>query len=322
VNNDTGWTCTNPIGSDIIGTNDILFQQISGTGVDGDVYGPSSSTLNGVCIYSDTTGKLLTTTPVVMDAIGNVNNVSNLEITGAVRDSNDNELIEFHSVGSAVNNIRIDNATTGNSPGIDAVGTDTNINLTLRSKGTGKLVFNTLQFPLNDGTSGQVLTTNGSGVLSFTDQSGGTKRVFIALDQKASGTAGGTFTNGAWQTHALTTSSGNGGAFASLSSNQVTLQPGSYFITGWCIGYRVNVFQTRIQNITSGTTIGIGTVVSTTTNQAIGSASIVSTYLSIVSVTVIQLQARCTNTRASDGFGIAGGFAVGEVYAALNIEEL
>ena len=43
-----------------------------------------------------------------------------------------------------------------------------NANLTLSPGGTGKVVIDGLSFPTADGTSGQVLQTNGSGTLSFT----------------------------------------------------------------------------------------------------------------------------------------------------------
>jgi hypothetical protein len=42
-----------------------------------------------------------------------------------------------------------------------------NANLELSANGTGTVVINGLQFPTTDGSSGDVLTTNGSGVLSF-----------------------------------------------------------------------------------------------------------------------------------------------------------
>ena len=48
-----------------------------------------------------------------------------------------------------------------------ATGDDTNIDLKLTPKGTGKLNLDGIKFPNTDGSAGQVLQTNGSGVLSF-----------------------------------------------------------------------------------------------------------------------------------------------------------
>ena len=49
--------------------------------------------------------------------------------------------------------------------------TNTNANLTLAGNGTGKVLISNLSYPSADGTAAQVLTTNGSGVLSFSNAS-------------------------------------------------------------------------------------------------------------------------------------------------------
>jgi len=48
-----------------------------------------------------------------------------------------------------------------------------NSNLTLLPNGTGKVVIDGLTYPIADGSANQVVKTNGSGVLSFTDAGGG-----------------------------------------------------------------------------------------------------------------------------------------------------
>ena len=59
---------------------------------------------------------------------------------GAIDDPNGNELIKFPStVASAVNEITVSNAATGNPPKVEATGGDTNIGLNLVSKGTGEV---------------------------------------------------------------------------------------------------------------------------------------------------------------------------------------
>lgn len=59
---------------------------------------------------------------------------------GFIADPNGNEILEFDSVGGAVNHIAVLNSTTGNAPAIMAYGTNTNINLNLRSKGSSGVV--------------------------------------------------------------------------------------------------------------------------------------------------------------------------------------
>jgi hypothetical protein len=84
-----------------------------------------------------------------------------------IKDTNNNELVNFSTTASAVNEITVKNAATTAAPEISATGTDTNIDLKLTPKGSGKLDLDGIKFPNADGTSGQVLQTNGSGVLSF-----------------------------------------------------------------------------------------------------------------------------------------------------------
>ena len=56
---------------------------------------------------------------------------------GMIRDVNNNELIKFTQTASAVNEITITNAATGNNPTVSVTGGDTNIDLALTGKGTG-----------------------------------------------------------------------------------------------------------------------------------------------------------------------------------------
>lgn len=59
-----------------------------------------------------------------------------------IYDANDNEVAEFESVTSAVNNIGFVNAATGNPAIIKAKGGDTNIGIELTPKGTGEVTIN------------------------------------------------------------------------------------------------------------------------------------------------------------------------------------
>jgi hypothetical protein len=57
----------------------------------------------------------------------------------AIFDTNNNQEIAFTATGSAVNYLTIINAATGNGPSINASGADTNVDLNLNSKGSGKV---------------------------------------------------------------------------------------------------------------------------------------------------------------------------------------
>ena len=54
-----------------------------------------------------------------------------------INDGNDNEALKFITTPSAVNELSITNAATGNAPSISATGGDTNISINLVPKGTG-----------------------------------------------------------------------------------------------------------------------------------------------------------------------------------------
>jgi len=63
-------------------------------------------------------------------------------IINKINDSNGNEEIIFTATGSAVNELTIANAATGNNPNITASGSDTNIGINLTPKGIGEITFN------------------------------------------------------------------------------------------------------------------------------------------------------------------------------------
>ena len=60
---------------------------------------------------------------------------SSLYLVGNIKDGSNNNLAAFSANGSAVNYLDIANAATGFGPTLSAIGTDTNIRLTLQSKG-------------------------------------------------------------------------------------------------------------------------------------------------------------------------------------------
>ena len=91
----------------------------------------------------------------------------------SILDTNGAELFKLTATSSAVNEITYNNAATGNKPTFTASGDDSNIGISIQPKGTGTVTIDALTFPAADGTSGQILQTNGSGVLSFTTASSG-----------------------------------------------------------------------------------------------------------------------------------------------------
>lgn len=74
--------------------------------------------------------------------VGRINASTNkISFQANLIDSNGNEVLEHTATASAVNHINITNAATGNGATIQTVGGDTNIDLTITTKGTGTLKF-------------------------------------------------------------------------------------------------------------------------------------------------------------------------------------
>lgn len=149
-----------------------------------------------------------------------------------------------------------------------------------------------------------------------------TEDYILIRDEKSTGTDGGTFTSGAWQTRTLTTEVVDTGNLASLAANQITLQPGTYRVAWSTPGNDVRLHKSRLRNITAGTTTVVGT--SEDAGNSGGSAPAERSTcssgrgrFSITAATVFELQHQCNTTKATNGFGVATGMSEIEVYATI-----
>jgi len=69
-------------------------------------------------------------------------NMTSPQVITGINDTNGNELLKVTATGSAVNEVTLANAATGNAPSLSATGGDTNIGLALSSKGTSGVTIN------------------------------------------------------------------------------------------------------------------------------------------------------------------------------------
>lgn len=103
------------------------------------------------------------------------------KVVTSINDTNGNQLINVTATASAVNEITLANAATGNAPTITASGDDTNISLSLNAKGSGTV--NVGSIPVVTTSGAQTLTdktlttpkigtsildTNGNELIAFT----------------------------------------------------------------------------------------------------------------------------------------------------------
>ena len=140
-------------------------------------------------------------------------------------------------------------------------------------------------------------------------------------DEKADNTDGGTFTSGSFQTRTLNTSVTNEISGASLSSNQITLPSGTYFINASAGANYVSRHKAKLRNTTDSSDTLIGT---TEFSGRDGLAdyitrSFVIGRFTIASQKTFELQHRCETTNANTGYGEGSNFGVTEVYTDVQI---
>ena len=167
-------------------TNTHLTLTGSGTGKVriGGLYYPNVDGANGQVLQTNGAGTL----SWVNNAGGGGGSTGDLSIIGS----------EIH--GPSNGDIRLKPGGTGNII-LDAVTVhdntistnSSNANLELSGNGSGSVTINNLKFPTADGTTGQVLRTDGSGNLSFID--GGTQNLFATVTGDSGSTTANTTTD-------------------------------------------------------------------------------------------------------------------------------
>lgn len=145
-------------------------------------------------------------------------------------------------------------------------------------------------------------------------------RTAYIKDVKASGSNGGTFTSGAWQTRDLNDLSGDT-EFVSLSSNQFVLQPGKYITRSLAPAHNANIHKAKLRNITDSTDDIMGKVAHSA-SSSVATDSSVTGVIEILVPTTFEIQHRCAVTKATNGFGAAASFGVDEVYTTVEITKI
>lgn len=143
----------------------------------------------------------------------------------------------------------------------------------------------------------------------------------VLSEEQTSGTAGGTFTSGSYQTRTLNTTSGSCN-FVTLTSNQFTLTAGQYELEADAPAFKVDEHKIKIRNITAASDTAIGTSESTASTDDVVTRSFLSAAFTLTSSATFELQHRGSTTRATDGFGLANTFGDDEVYSKIRVRRL
>jgi len=124
------------------------------------------------------------------------------------------------------------------------------------------------------------------------------------------GTNGGDLTNGAWRTRTLNTEDFDADGITSLSSNQFTLQAGTYYIEAFTTQYRTDLTSSRIYNATDSSVVSEGLGVHSSSGQNLQAVGYVSGTVTISGAKAFEIQSRCQTTKASNGAGVSdSGFS-------------
>jgi hypothetical protein len=158
----------------------------------------------------------------------------------------------------------------------------------------------------------EVLTYSGSAWVAVGGAAGASYAVF--RDEKTNGTAGGTQTSGSFLTRDLNTTQFNNITGASLSSNQVTLAAGTYYVDA-IAPQKGPQGALRWYNITDSSVAVAG---QTNYFEAWGEFKLFG-YFTIAAQKVFELQYRSSATEAGNGLGVAKSFSIPEVYAMVSL---
>jgi hypothetical protein len=142
-------------------------------------------------------------------------------------------------------------------------------------------------------------------------------------DQKASGTAGGSFANGAYRVRDLNTVVRNviAGASLNAANGQFTLPAGTYWIAWRAPGALVNLHKSRLFNVTDNSVPagGLGSVAEASNSVGSQTNSEGGVLVTITSAKAFRIEHRCQSTRNTDGFGRAASFGDTETYTRVSI---
>ena len=169
----------------------------------------------------------------------------------------------------------------------------------------------TLKLPSTTGSAGQVLSvasanhSSTNAELEFAAAAGGKFASYAILQNQHSGTSAnlGTFTAGDWRTRDINTEVADADNIVTLSSNQFTLQAGSYLIRFTQTAYAVNRLAVRLRNITDTSTAGFGEAAYYNAGQGNVWSTSGITRVVISGAKVFEVQGRVETTKSSNGYG-------------------
>lgn len=137
-------------------------------------------------------------------------------------------------------------------------------------------------------------------------------------DVKVAGTNGGAGATGSFITRDLNTAGGDT-SFSSIGSNQITLDPGTYFCHFIVPLFGTGLSQSRLYDTTGTAVLIEGASVTSADDQV---SSVISGQFTLTASSTIEVQVRITSTNGLVSLGQPSNFSTNEVYTQGYIEQI
>lgn len=135
---------------------------------------------------------------------------------------------------------------------------------------------------------------------------GGNNLSWVYLrDKKTQATPGGSTSTGSWLTRDLTEEVYDPDGICALSSNQIVLEEGTYFILASAPGHMVSGHQARLYNVTDSSLLVLGSTEYCHPSYPMITRSLIFGFFQVGASKYLEIQHKCNTARATDGFGPA-----------------
>lgn len=155
---------------------------------------------------------------------------------------------------------------------------------------------------ITPGTANTKLTTNGSGTVEWASDV--TNQYYTVWQSAAYNASGGTFTSATDVTRTLTDES-DPGNIGSLSSNQITLEAGTYYVDAKVPANRVGFHVAWLYDTTGASTLIDGSAEYSDTANNDPTSSVIQGTFTLSGSSVLEIRHRCATSRSGDGLGLA-----------------
>ena len=151
--------------------------------------------------------------------------------------------------------------------------------------------------------------------------------ITVLTDQRAATTPGGSCSHNSWNTRILNTIESTGNSVA-LNNNQITFQPGKYFIQAEAAAHAIKRHKLRLINISASTTAIVGMSKWSSANSNADSDATLKGFVELSAEATFELQHFCGyNGTAGDRFGVQtsiSGISTGEpeIFATVLINKI